>query len=74
MKYHRYVYIILRDDKVKAVLTSAKAAYQALKDMRDNAMPTYEPYSDTDEYMRTCMKEEQKWHLEKRAVYKNMIS
>ena len=72
MKYERYVHIILRDDKIKAVLTSASAARQALKDMRDNAMPPYEPDANFAEYLRACMIEEQKWHLVKRAVRKTM--
>lgn len=36
MKYDRFVYIILRDGKIKAVLTSRMAALDALKEMRDN--------------------------------------
>lgn len=74
MKYKRFVHIILRDGKIKAVLSSASAARQALKDMRDNAMPPYKPDEDFAEYMRACRIEEQKWNLVKRAVYKNMIS
>lgn len=72
MKYDRFVHIILRDDKIKAVLTSASAARQALKDMLDNAMPSYNPDADFVEYMRACRIEEQKWHLEKWAVCKTM--
>ena len=72
MKYDRFVHIIRRDDKIKAVLTSASAGRQALKEMRDNAMPTYKPDEDLDEYMRACMIEEQKWHLDKWAVCKTM--
>jgi hypothetical protein len=72
MRYDRFVHIIRRDDKIKAVLTSASAGRQALKDMRDNAMPSYKPSADLEEYMRLCMIEEQKWHLEKWAVCKTM--
>ena len=72
MKYDRFVHIIRRDDKIKAVLTSASAGRQALKDMRDDAMPTYKPDADLEEYMKQCMIEEQKWHLEKWPVCKTM--
>ena len=72
MRYDRFVHIIRRDDKIKAVLTSASAGRQALKDMRDNAMPSYKPDADMEEYMRACKIEEQKWHLEKWAVCKTM--
>lgn len=72
MRYDRFVHIIRRDDKIKAVLTSASAGRQALKYMRDNAMPSYKPGADVEEYMRTCMIEEQKWHLEKWAVCKTL--
>lgn len=72
MKYDRFVHIIRRDDEIKAVLTSASAGLQALKDMRDNAMPSYKNYTDLEEYKRACMIEEQKWHLEKWAVCKIM--
>ena len=72
MKYDRFVHIILRDGKIKAVLTSASAARQALKDMRDNAMPSYKPDADFAEYKRACRIEEQKWQLVKKPVRKTM--
>ena len=72
MRYNRFVHIIRRDDKIKAVLSSASAARQALKDMLDNAMPSYKPDADWVEYKRACKIEEQKWHLEKWAVCKTM--
>lgn len=72
MKYDRFVHIIRRDDKIKAVLTSASAGRQALKYMRDHAVPPYNPGADMDEYMRKCMIEEQRWHLEKFPLCKTM--
>lgn len=72
MRYDRFVHIIRRDDKIKAVLTSASAGRKALQYMRDNAMPSYKPDADMEEYMRACMIEEQKWHLEKWAVCNTM--
>lgn len=72
MKYDRFVHIIRRDDKIKAVLTSASAGRKALNYMRDKAMPPYNPDTDLDEHMRECMIEEQKWHLEKFPLCKTM--
>lgn len=72
MKYDRFVHIIRRDDKIKAVLTSASAGRKAIKEMRDNAKPTYTPEADFGDYMRKCIEEEVKWHLEKWPVGKNM--
>ena len=72
MRYDRFVHIIRRDDKIKAVLTSARSALQALIDMRDNAMPSYKPGEDLEEHIRACGIEEQKWHLEKWPVCKTM--
>lgn len=72
MKYDRFVHIIRRDDKIKAVLTSASEGRKALKEMRDNTMPAYTPDEDFEEYMHKCMEEEIKWHLESWAVCKTM--
>lgn len=72
MSYDRFVHIIRRDDKIKAVLTSARAGRLAIKEMRDNAMPTYTPGADFEDYMQKCIEEEIKWHLEKWPVCKTM--
>lgn len=72
MRYDRFVHIIRRDDKIKAVLTSASAGLKALNYMRDNATPPYNPDADLEEHIRECMIEEQKWHLEKWPVCKTM--
>lgn len=72
MKYDRFVHIILRDGKIKAVLTSASAARKALNEMRDNAMPVRTPEILNNEWTRDCMTEHMKWRLEKWAVCKTM--
>lgn len=72
MKYSRFVYIIRRDDKIKAVLTSAKAGRKVLNEMRDNILPPYSPEMDFAKYMVESMDEEKRWHLEKWAVRKTM--
>lgn len=72
MKYSRFVHIILRDGKIKAVLTSRIAALKALQEMRDNAMPALNPEEDFGEYMKRATEETYKWHLEKWAVCKTM--
>lgn len=72
MIYDRFVHIIRRDDKIKAVLTSNSAGRKALKEMRDNAMPKYTPEADQEAYMQKRMEEEVRWHLEKWAVCKTM--
>lgn len=72
MKYDRYVHIILRDGKIKAVLTSASAAHKAFQEMRDNAMPAHTPEILNEEWMRNCMTEHMKWRLETWAVCKTI--
>lgn len=72
MKYDRFVYIILRDGFIKAVLTSAREARFALQNMRENHMPTYKPTDDYKEYMKKCSEEHVKWRLEKWPVVKTM--
>ena len=72
MKYDRFVHIILRDGKIKAVLTSRSAALKALQEMRDNALPAHNPEEDFGEYMKRVREETYKWYMEKWAVCKTM--
>lgn len=72
MRYDRFVHIIRRDDKIKAVLTSAKEGRKALNEMRDNAFPAHKPDDDLEEYTRKWREEEERWHLEKWPVCKTM--
>ena len=70
MKYDRFVHIILRDGKIKAVLTSRRAAFKALQEMCYNAMPALNPEEDFEEHMKRATEETYKWHLEKWPVGK----
>lgn len=65
MKYDRFVYIILRDGRVRAVVSRASTARLILAEMRNNSMPTHTPTAVFEDYMRRCAEEQDKWSLEK---------
>jgi hypothetical protein len=72
MKYDRFVYIVIRDGSVKAILTSASKGRKVLNQMRDDAMPALISEPLNKEYMRDCMTEHMKWRLEKWPLVKAM--
>lgn len=72
MKYNRFVYIIRRDDKIKAVLSSRSAALKAFKEMYHAARPAYRPGTMLEDYNNACLHEDLRWHLEKWPVCKIM--
>ncbi len=65
MEYERYVYIILRADKVRAVFSRAATARNILNKLREYNMPDYRPNVDLEEYMAACSDEYAKWRVEK---------
>ena len=72
MRYDRFVYIILRDCEIKAVLTSRSAALKALKEISYNAKPALNPEEDFDEQLKLATEETCKWHMEKGPVCNTM--
>lgn len=65
MKYDRFVHIILRDGRIRAVISRASVAREILSQMKNNSMPSYQPDSDLKEYMTACSYEESLWTLER---------
>ena len=71
-KYDRYVYIVLRDGQVRAVISRAQSARDSLQRMRDNNMPAFDPNGDYEEYMKECQAEHAKWRLERWPIVASM--
>lgn len=72
MQYDRFVHIVFRDGKVRAVLSRAKNARESLEYMRDNSMPALDPGEDYEEYMKKCQSEHALWHLERWPIVSTM--
>ena len=72
MNYSRFVHIVLRDGKVRAVLSRAKNARESLEYMRENSMPSLDPGEDYGDYMKRCADEHARWHLERWPIVSTM--
>lgn len=72
MKYDRFVYIVLRDGQVRAVLSRAKIARESLNYMRENSIPSLDPGEDYEEHMKKCQAEHALWRLEKWPIVSTM--
>ena len=72
MNYDRFVHIILRDGKVRAVCSRAKNARESLEYMRDNSLPAPDPEEDFEEYIKKCQAEHALWHLERWPIVSTM--
>lgn len=72
MNYDRFVHIVLRDGKVRAVLSRAKNARESLEYMRENSLPSMDPGEDYEVYMNRCADEHARWHLERWPIVSTM--